>query len=236
MGAFRSIASDVLHLGYAMGALDSQTGRLVSGIISAVRLFTSLKAVLATSTMAQQAHNITVSANATLQATAGSVTLGAAGAHNAFSAAVVGAAGAETTFMGAVIGATGAQVTLTGATITHTAAEATSSAVTVGASTSLWGKVTALVAATGAKIAHTAALWAYNVAQAVANALSGNWVSIAAAGAAAAIVGAMAVGSLANATRDAASAQREYNAELARAPRSIRRAGEEDLRNRGIEY
>lgn len=43
---------------------------------------------------------------------------------------------------------------------------------------------------------------------------------------------------LASATRDAARAQTEYNAALAETPaytRSIRRAGEEDLRRRGIE-
>jgi hypothetical protein len=42
---------------------------------------------------------------------------------------------------------------------------------------------------------------------------------------------------LASTTRDAASAQAQYNEQVARSPRAIRRAGEEEsLRNRGIEY
>jgi hypothetical protein len=42
---------------------------------------------------------------------------------------------------------------------------------------------------------------------------------------------------LASTTRDAASAQAEYNAEAARAPsRSVRRAGEDEYYRRGVEY
>jgi hypothetical protein len=43
---------------------------------------------------------------------------------------------------------------------------------------------------------------------------------------------------LASTTRDAASAQREYNAELARtaSSRLIRRAGEDEYYRRGVEY
>jgi len=54
--AFRSIIMDAVHLAYSFGALDSQTGRMVTGIMTAVHLFTSLKAALGTTTVAQIAH------------------------------------------------------------------------------------------------------------------------------------------------------------------------------------
>jgi len=62
--AFRSIAMDAVHLAYSFGALDSQTGRMVTGIMSAVHLFTSLKAVLGTTSVAQIAHTIATNAAA----------------------------------------------------------------------------------------------------------------------------------------------------------------------------
>jgi len=62
--AFRSIAMDVVHLAYSFGALDSQTGRTVTGIITAVHLFTSLKAALGTTSVAQIAHSVATNAAA----------------------------------------------------------------------------------------------------------------------------------------------------------------------------
>jgi hypothetical protein len=56
MGVFRTISSDVLSLGIAFGALDSQTGRTVMQIFSVVRLMTSLKAILDTTTIAQKVY------------------------------------------------------------------------------------------------------------------------------------------------------------------------------------
>jgi len=69
MGVFRTISSDVLSLGMSFGALDSQTGRTVMQIFSVVRLMTSLKAILATTTATQAAHNVTVGAGAAAQTT-----------------------------------------------------------------------------------------------------------------------------------------------------------------------
>ena len=54
--AFRTIAMDAIHLAYSFGALDSQTGRMLTGIMTAVHLFISLKAALGTTTIAQIAH------------------------------------------------------------------------------------------------------------------------------------------------------------------------------------
>jgi len=62
--AFRSIAMDAVHLAYSFGALDSQTGRMVTGIMTAVHLFTSLRAVLGTTSVAQIAHTIATNAAA----------------------------------------------------------------------------------------------------------------------------------------------------------------------------
>ena len=55
--AFRAIAMDVVHLGYSFGLLDSQTGRIISGIMSLVHLVISLNAVLTTATTVQTAQN-----------------------------------------------------------------------------------------------------------------------------------------------------------------------------------
>ena len=54
--AFRTIAMDTIHLAYAFGALDSQTGRMLTGIMTAVHLFTSLKGVLTATSISQIAH------------------------------------------------------------------------------------------------------------------------------------------------------------------------------------
>jgi len=137
--AFRTIIMDAVHLAYSFGALDSQTGKMITGIVTAVHLFISLRAALGTTTVAQIAHNIA----------------------------------------------------------THAAAIAT------------W----VLNAALAMKIA----LLTLGVGLIVATAAYMAW--------------------LASTTRDAASAQAEYNAELARVPtRSIRRAGEEEYYRRGVEY
>jgi len=137
--AFRTIIMDAVHLAYSFGALDSQTGKMITGIMTAVHLLISLRAALGTTTVAQIAHNIA----------------------------------------------------------THAAAIAT------------W----VLNAALAMKIA----LLTLGVGLIVATAAYMAW--------------------LASTTRDAASAQAEYNAELAKAPsRSIRRVGEEEYYRRGVEY
>jgi len=138
--AFRMIAMDAVHLAYSFGALDSQTGRMLTGVMTAVHLFTSLKAVLGTTAVAQIAQ--TVSTNAAAAAT-----------------------------------------------------------------------------------------WILNSALAMKIALLTLGVGLIAASAA-------YMSWLASTTRDAASAQAEYNAELAKAPspRSIRRTGEEEYYRRGVEY
>jgi len=138
--AFRTIAMDAIHLAYSFGALDSQTGRMLTGIMTAVHLFTSLKATLSTTTMAQVAQ--TVSTNVAAAAT----------------------------------------------WVLNSALAMKIALLTLGVG---------LIAATAAYMA---------------------W--------------------LASTTRDAASAQAEYNSELARAPspRTIRRAGEEEYYRRGVEY
>ena len=56
--AFRTIAMDAIHLAYSFGALDSQTGRMLTGIMTAIHLFVSLKAVLGATSIAQIAHTI----------------------------------------------------------------------------------------------------------------------------------------------------------------------------------
>ena len=77
MGVFRTISADVLSLGMAFGALDSQTGRTVMQIFSVVRLMTSLKAILATTTATQTAHNVAVGTGAGVQTTLAVSTTGA---------------------------------------------------------------------------------------------------------------------------------------------------------------
>ena len=138
--AFRTIAMDAIHLAYSFGALDSQTGRMLTGIMTAIHLFTSLKAALSATTMAQVAQ--TVSTNVTAAAT----------------------------------------------WVLNSALAMKIALLTLGVG---------LIAATAAYMA---------------------W--------------------LASTTRDAASAQAEYNAEFARAPSSriVRRAGEEEYYRRGVEY
>lgn len=74
---FRSIASDVVSLGFSFGALDSQVGRTVMQVFSLIRVFTSVKAIIATTTATQTAHNIAASAGAGVQSTLAISTTGA---------------------------------------------------------------------------------------------------------------------------------------------------------------
>ena len=74
---FRTISSDVLSLGMSFGALDSQTGRTVMQVFSVIRLMTSFKAILATTTAAQTAQNVAVGAGTGVQATFAISTTGA---------------------------------------------------------------------------------------------------------------------------------------------------------------
>jgi len=102
------------------------------------------------------------------------------------------------------------QTTLTGATVAHQG--------------SLWGLIKA-------KIAATVATWGFNAATAAK-------ITLLTLGAGAVVVAAAAMAALAMQTRAAASAVRDYNTAVAETPsysRTIRRAGEEDLRRRGIE-
>ena len=135
--AFRTIAMDAIHLAYSFGALDSQTGRMLTGVMTAVHLFTSLKAALGSTTIAEMAHT--------------------------------------------------AQTYITAA--------------------ATW--------VLNASLAMKVALLTLGVGLIVATAAYMAW--------------------LASTTRDAASAQSEYNAQLANAPRSIRRAGEEEFYRKGVE-
>lgn len=65
--AVRTIASDAIHLAYSFGALDSQAGRMLTGIISAVHFFSSLRGVLTATSITNVAH--TVSSHAAAAAT-----------------------------------------------------------------------------------------------------------------------------------------------------------------------
>jgi hypothetical protein len=137
--AFRTIAMDAIHLAYSFGALDSQTGRMLTGMMTAMHLFVSLKGALGAVSVAQMAHSVS----------------------------------------------------------SQVAAAAT------------W----VLNSALAMKIA----LLTLGVGLIVATAAYMSW--------------------LASATRDAASAQAEYNAEVAKAPsKSITRAGEAEYYRRGVEY
>ena len=119
--AFRAIAMDVVHLGYSFGLLDSQTGRVIGGIMSAVHLFLSLKAVLTTTTIAQTAHNVAVGSGAVIQ----------------------------TTLTGSIVGATVAQTSQNIATATHVGL-ITSAITALGAKViALLGFSAATAAATG---------------------------------------------------------------------------------------
>lgn len=166
MGAFRTIASDVMHLGIAFGALDSQTGRMAMQIFSVIRLMTSLKAILATTTVAQQAHNTAVATQ------------------------------------------TGVLWASTSATTANTAATGIRAAVTAFA----------------AKV------------QAVFNSQLAATLVMTGVGVALVIAAAAAMAYFASQTSAAADSLGSFNEEASRTPRSIRRGGEEELRNRGIEY
>ena len=74
---FRSIASDVVNLGVSFGALDSQVGRSVMQIFSVIRVLTSAKAIIDSSTAAQTAHAVAASASSGAQTTLAVSTTGA---------------------------------------------------------------------------------------------------------------------------------------------------------------
>ena len=96
------------------------------------------------------------------------------------------------------------------------------------------------VAKTGAaaNLIHAASSKAAAVATWILNASLAAKITLLTLGVGAVVVAAAAMAALAMQTRGAASAMREYNAAASEMPthaRSIRRAGEEDLRRRGIE-
>lgn len=119
-------------------------------------------------------------------------------------------------------------------------------ATVMGASTATFATNTAAQTAnTGATIANSASKAAYIASTGTATAVTWGFNAALAAkitlltlGVGAVVVAAAAMAALAMQTRAAASAVRDYNAVAAETPtytRSIRRAGEEDLRRRGIE-
>ena len=81
--AFRTISMDAIHLAYSFGALDSQTGRLLTGIMTAIHLMTSLKGVLSAASVAQTAHNVAVGAGAGVQTTLTGAMIGETAAQTA---------------------------------------------------------------------------------------------------------------------------------------------------------
>ena len=96
------------------------------------------------------------------------------------------------------------------------------------------------VAKTGAaaNLIHAASSKAAAVATWILNASLAAKITLLTLGAGVVVVAAAAMAALAMQTRGAASAMREYNAAASEMPthaRSIQRAGEEDLRRRGIE-
>ena len=114
--AFRAIAMDVVHLGYSFGMLDSQTGRVISGIMSAVHLFLSLKAVLATATATQMAHNVAVGTGATVQTTLTGAIVGstvAQGAQNVATTSFISLLTGAITALGAKVIALGSYIATT---------------------------------------------------------------------------------------------------------------------------
>jgi lysylphosphatidylglycerol synthetase-like protein (DUF2156 family) len=74
---------DVMHLGYSFGLLDSQAGRVVSGIMAAVHLMLTLKASLGVATAGQVAHTVATMAGAGAQTTFMIATSGAVTAQTA---------------------------------------------------------------------------------------------------------------------------------------------------------
>jgi hypothetical protein len=74
---FRTISSDIINLGVSFGALDSQTGRAVMQIFSIIRVLTSVKAIIATTTATQTAQNAVVATGAGVQSTLAVSTTGA---------------------------------------------------------------------------------------------------------------------------------------------------------------
>ena len=210
MGVFRSIASDVLSLGMSFGALDSQTGRTVMQIFSVIRLMTSLKAILATTTATQTAHNVAVGASATIQ----------------------------TTLTGTLVGETVAQTTLTAATTGSTIAQVAQNAATNQGVLSLIGSKIALVASTAAHYIHAAGAWVATTAQNALNISYATFLALTGVGIAVIVAAAAAMWYFASQMNAAASSVTNFNGAAGRLPfsgRSIQRAGESELTRRGIE-
>jgi len=149
--AFRAIAMDVVHLGYSFGLLDSQTGRIISGIMSAVHLITSLNAIIKTTTVTQTAHNVAVGSGAVAQTTLTGATLGSATAQGIFNAAVATGHG----WLYSAVAAIGAKImALTGLT----AATGVATGATMAFNVALAFKVGLLTLGVGVIIATAAAM------------------------------------------------------------------------------
>lgn len=76
-GVFRMVAQDVVNLGVSFGALDSQVGRTIMQVFSLVRLFTTVRGIIAGATAAQTANTAAVTASSGAQATLAVSTTGA---------------------------------------------------------------------------------------------------------------------------------------------------------------
>jgi len=209
--AFRAIAMDVVHLGYSFGMLDSQTGRVISGIMSAVHLFLSLKAVLTTTTVAQTAHNVAAGSGAAIQTTLAGATTGATIAHGGLVTVILTATGTQAAFNASLAVGHGFLY---------------SAVVAIGA------KIAALLGLTAATGAATGATMAFNVALAFK-------VGLLTLGVGVVIAAAAAMSILAMQTRAATDAMRGYSSAAGEAigsTRGVSRAGEEEaaLRRRGV--
>jgi len=149
--AFRAIAMDVVHLGYSFGLLDSQTGRVISGIMSTVHLFLSLKAVLTTATAAQTANNVAVGSGAVAHGGLTAAILTATGTQVAFNASIAAGHG----FMYSAIAAIGAKIM---ALIGYTGATSVATGATMAFNVALAFKVGLMTLGVGIIIAAASAM------------------------------------------------------------------------------
>jgi hypothetical protein len=224
MGVFRTISSDVLSLGMAFGALDSQTGRTIMQIFSVVRLMTSLKAILATTTATQAAHNVAVGAGAGVQSTLAVSTTEAVTAQAAQNIAVGAGVGVQTTLTGATIGATTAQT-------------AQNVSTNQGVISQIAHKI-ALVATTAAHYIHAAGAWIATTAQNALNISYATFLALTGVGIAVIVAAAAAMAYFASQMNSATSSVRSFNGAagaLSGNGRNIQRAGETEMYRRGVE-
>jgi hypothetical protein len=222
----------------SFGALDSQTGRTVMQIFSVVRLMTSLKAILATTTVAQTAHNVATGASATVQTTLTGTILGETAAQTSQNAMTNQGTLARIAHNIALKMGYADQATLTGAIITNTGAQVTQNVVTNQGSISQVAHKIALVATTAAHYIHAAGSWVATTAQNALNISYATFLALTGVGIAVIIAAAAAMWYFASSMNAAASSVTNFNGAAGNMPfsgRSIQRAGESELTRRGIE-